>query len=561
MTFRLESITLENFRSFAGPTVVGFAPDGLTLIKGVHTAGGSASGTGKSSVLMGIAYALGFCEVPATELRRRNTKHFTVRLVLSDAEGSELVIERSPKLSVSYRGVTTTGKDAESVIYEVLRSPASALSAIAYRQQRTKGSFLHLTESQRREFLIETIGLSAILKSADAAKASLKKAESELLSVRGRLTGMTSVEERFGNIDEQCRSAEAALVDAQLEYDRVQRQPRPEPPQDAAALVSSELAVARSSLREATEAAALLPRLRSRISKLEHDSASIVGSSCPTCKQTWLGDKTAELERIKTELFTVTKEAAKAEMRAQKLAGAEAEVRRLQAMQSVVEDQRRIAADALRAWQSRRDAAQRSLAMVQSNLAALKDTMLKVERLRDEKAKLSQLEARLASEVRVLTAATEILGKNGFAATTLEELLSEVSFEVNEMLPEVPNVSHLSVAVTPDPKTDGLKLAIQAGLDEVSVRSLSGGQQAALELCMDLAVRKVAIRRYGSLVGWVTLDESMDGLDVEAKSAMLSVVSRHAPGQVVIIDHATEVQELFAKVVELRYDGCSTEVA
>ena len=90
---------------------------------------------------------------------------------------------------------------------------------------------------------------------------------------------------------------------------------------------------------------------------------------------------------------------------------------------------------------------------------------------------------------------------------------------------------------------------------KIPIKALSGGQECAFELCSDLATAGTIRDRSGSKLGWVALDEAMDGLDVESKTFALEAVREMVNGQLLIIDHSTEVKEGFEKVIEVEYDG------
>ena len=66
----LKSLSLAGFRSFVEQATVEFPESGLVLVRGTNTdSSGVSSGSGKSSLLLGISYALGYCPFPATELQ------------------------------------------------------------------------------------------------------------------------------------------------------------------------------------------------------------------------------------------------------------------------------------------------------------------------------------------------------------------------------------------------------------------------------------------------------------------------------------------------------------
>src|ERR1035441_4995309 len=88
-TIDLVAEELEAFRSFVEPSGFNLPLRGLYGIRGRNADTGGSSGAGKSSINLGIAYALGYCPFPATELQSwltENPMSVTLKLVTPDAE-------------------------------------------------------------------------------------------------------------------------------------------------------------------------------------------------------------------------------------------------------------------------------------------------------------------------------------------------------------------------------------------------------------------------------------------------------------------------------------------
>jgi len=80
---RPSKLTIKGFRSFEEEATFEFKEGDFVLISG-HSATGSQSGTGKSSVLMAMAFALGIKALPATELKNWRSKSLSVELTIVD---------------------------------------------------------------------------------------------------------------------------------------------------------------------------------------------------------------------------------------------------------------------------------------------------------------------------------------------------------------------------------------------------------------------------------------------------------------------------------------------
>jgi DNA repair exonuclease SbcCD ATPase subunit len=179
------------------------------------------------------------------------------------------------------------------------------------------------------------------------------------------------------------------------------------------------------------------------------------------------------------------------------------------------------------------------------------------------KAKMVDVERRQA----IASLSAKVLGRNGFLGTIFDEILYDIQHRCNEMIAFLPNASQFAISISSDKvtKTKGTakkEIAVNITKDgkDVSIRSLSGGQQCSLELCADLASAEAIKSRSGSLFNWICLDEAMDGLGSEEKQAALDMLKQRASGLILIIDHSSEVKEIFTKVIEIEYDGRESRV-
>jgi DNA repair exonuclease SbcCD ATPase subunit len=159
-----------------------------------------------------------------------------------------------------------------------------------------------------------------------------------------------------------------------------------------------------------------------------------------------------------------------------------------------------------------------------------------------------------------------LVGRTGFLGSIFDEVLQEIEMRANGMMQHLPNISSfaLSLSSTSTTKTGEVRKEISKKIfkdgEEKSIQDLSGGQQAGVELCVDLAVAETVKRRTGTHLGWMALDEAMDGLGVIEKQAALDVIRSQVGGLVFIVDHATEIKEGFEQVIEIEYDGRESHV-
>lgn len=184
-----------------------------------------------------------------------------------------------------------------------------------------------------------------------------------------------------------------------------------------------------------------------------------------------------------------------------------------------------------------------------------------VENVKKAEEALAQAQSDLALEKDFVNT----IGREGFLGLIFDDVLDSISNETNDILARVPNVAHITLQFASERETqDGklrkeIKPLIRAGGREVTLRALSGGMQAAVELAVDIAVGTVVMQRTGVFPGWLVLDEAFDGLGVNAKKACLEILKRAAEDRlIIVVDHATEIREAFDTVFNITLrDGIS----
>lgn len=160
-----------------------------------------------------------------------------------------------------------------------------------------------------------------------------------------------------------------------------------------------------------------------------------------------------------------------------------------------------------------------------------------------------------------------LMGRTGFLSSIFDEVLAEISEEINKIVGAIPNTSHVSVSFSSESYTQKGSIkkkilpVVSVGGQQTSLAAgLSGGMQTSVDLAVDLAILSVVSRRTGVSPGWLILDEAFDGLDVTCKEAVFEMLQRHAQDKLIlVIDHSSETKELFSQVIEIVYkNGEST---
>lgn len=172
----LARVEASNFRSLVEPVCVDFPETGLVLLDG-------DSGLGKSSLLMAAAAALGYCQLPGTELQSWLTPAPWRAAVTLRGPAGELRVERGPGGHFIISGSAAPNKpdgkaDRDRVLREVLGAAPAVIRALTYQAQDEPGALYGDDDADRRALLRELLqeGLRPVIDAVPAARAKAEAA-------------------------------------------------------------------------------------------------------------------------------------------------------------------------------------------------------------------------------------------------------------------------------------------------------------------------------------------------------------------------------------------------
>lgn len=88
--------------------------------------------------------------------------------------------------------------------------------------------------------------------------------------------------------------------------------------------------------------------------------------------------------------------------------------------------------------------------------------------------------------------------------------------------------------------------------EDVSVGSLSGGEEKGLSLCVDFALLEVLETQFGMSLNPIILDEPFDGLDAAGREIVVDLLENLARNrQIFVVDHASESKAMFTRFVRV----------
>lgn len=609
---RIKRLELQNFRSFYGQTTVDFPEKGLLLIRGSSLDHGDSSGSGKSSLLLAISYALGICPLPATALTSWGAEGpMQVTLVLESKDHQLITLQRGKKNALFVEGREITGaKNIDETFRLLTRLDPAVLAAITYRVQGTRGVFLSMTDADKKDFLTGLLGLGII-------EDAIEKAEEELANLEVSLKDKQDI---IRTRDEKIAWLRAQtpppLPETSVDHQRIDKLradmaewkktgsflQKPEPSSELKKLekglevVKTKLVALRGKNKEAQDTLARQQRDARNIQNTRRDlqnlqrqrrqvEVGLQNTKCPTCEQTWqnaekLRSVQAEIRETQMQLDSLPESALLESLIGERFEPSP-EIAEWEAAQTKLQNEY----TTLRANDTAQFLAKQSMHLhqytsMERELQALESqarneafaTKQREDWIRNHEIEIAGIEGQQIF-VRDRMAATEksvnaekdflaLMGRKGFLGVIFDDVLAEIREEVNSQLGKLANVSQVTLDFVSESYTKAgttkkvITPVFYVNGHETRLEMLSGGMQTSVELVVDLALMTIVQRRTGALPGWLLLDEAFNGQGTITKEAALEALRVYAEDKlIVVVDHSSETKEFFSQVIEVQNTG------
>ena len=147
-------------------------------------------------------------------------------------------------------------------------------------------------------------------------------------------------------------------------------------------------------------------------------------------------------------------------------------------------------------------------------------------------------------------------GRGGIRALIFDNAIMELSNYLNEYLSQL-FVGDIKIGLISEPSKSGIKTTVMISGMEISINLLSGGQKRRLILAANFALAKLISNRFHGVPNFICLDECFTGLDTVGKEKIMEFLRSMIAEKdfILVIDHATELQESFDSVYEVELRG------
>lgn len=549
----LKKIELEGFRSFKDRTVIEFPTSGAVLISGKYKNENISSGSGKSSILMAIAYALGFNELPATELKNWNSKSLHIEIIL-DKDGTEIKIIRNPKLQILIGKEEYSGTSAQEKLDLVLGVNSDFLKILTYRPQREPGSFLKAPDSEKKNLLREMLQLTEIDEAYERIKLEHDSNKLKIDALDKELQFLNQNVNSWSINENEYEELKNSYVKCQQEIDSIKNNKSLLEGTQRLNVLRLEISDVTQLINQVSIKKQQNSDISLRIRGMQNEIKMMEEEKCPTCMQVWSTGAINAADQRKASMSVLIKQL---EENSKIISKYEEFLNKLNLLTKEYDE-----ISIKTGGESRRakELLEKSN-ILKNNIRIMADQKNKFNSIKNDIAEKQKTKSNLENDIIKYQHSLKILSNQGFLGYIFDELLQELENRVNTLICDIPNLNTFSVSIesSQTAKNGNIKnnitIKIQKLAKDMSIKNLSGGQICALELCFDLAISEIIRNRSGIKFNWVALDEAMDGLDIETKRCAIDTIKKNINGLIIIVDHSTEIKESFEKNINVEFDG------
>lgn len=355
------------------------------------------------------------------------------------------------------------------------------------------------------------------------------------------------------------------------------------------------------------------------ISRIRANKEHIEQSQCPTCLQTWVGENAVASivsmdEQIKQLITTALEHKKTIDSQADiesKLArlkeirkGVEAELNTLQEQRAALDAEKyrmmeaiskeneaarnayslkKIEAEnlnkaeidklneqlkqdeiSLAGKESEHNAYIKAASQYQTEVDSLKKLIeQKKQEVEDTESKLFELKKQI-----VVAEESKRLVKT-YVLQMFQDTLDDIGVVASNIIAGIPNMATSTIYFEGcrETKSGSIKDEIVAiinmdGINDIPIKSLSGGEETTTDLAVDLAVIDVIETKVGKGANFFFMDEPFDGLDSVCKENCLEILKQlDTNKKIIMVDHSSELKEMVSDVILVVKEGDTSTIS
>lgn len=585
-------VEINNILSIESATL-DVSSSGLTLIDGWNFDDDRANGAGKTAICNAIAFAL-YDAVPRkitkSEILRWGAKQGYAKVTL-ESHGRVYEVTRTRPAGVVY-AIDGVSKDITQEEFEKeIGINYNQFITSMYNAQGQEDNFLFLNDRAKKDFLLNLMDLSVLNGCYKHTKDLIKNEQTQINEEKIKLQGYLSKIQAYSEslVDEveiknNVRNTEKEVEEFETQMKQLSSVPKP----DLSSFDTLQQKID-DKRKKFTDIRQQIAVLRSEYRNVEtqivqadsrRDDAH-ASTECPACSEALTVTGNSVSLASDTEARRKHTEHVIAGLREQlvpistSINSLEAEVLKeseLNKLQSDIKAKRQKQYSEYDSAQKRISDLKRLveqkrglLNSFQQSLENNKSLNDKIVALKNNAKEIQKTIKTSMDNIELLESAAQIFSPTGAPAYIMDSAVDSFNSVVTQYVQMIwPSASY--ELQTYKEKKDGSKTAKFSELlmingKKCSIGSLSGGQQRALSLALDFAIRDVMDLHFGIHMNPVILDEPFDGLDSIGREIVIDLLEElSAKRNIWVIDHASEAKAMFNDVIRVEKRSGVTSV-
>lgn len=580
----IKSISVSNILSIEEASIT-LDTKGLILIEGWNYDADRANGAGKSAIFSAMVWGIYGDyprNIPISDFVRRGSKKASVTVTL-ETSGHILTVTRSRPGGISI--INESGKTyTEAEYLSLLDVSYDQYLLIGYFAQSLSQRFLDLNDSGRKDLIVK-------LMKADMFQAAREKVEADIkantLSIQKLISETSNLSSKVEAWTESLVDEEELVVNIENAYAYIGRVDKEiktlasisEPDTSSYSLAIEKLQEQLSTIASAKGES---KALRRQLQQLENEKPpeDVCDGICPCCNESLdiVGSEfkkhdsssfASKLKAFKTRQSSTRTSILDSISKAEEGLGNEEKVRdTIHRLQEKASGIRQEYMDA----KTRRKELEMLAKSKRTELTALQKTLSEQEvlktKIKNTKASISTIDGDVtALQTKAITLKTisDLFSPTGVQAYILDSVVELFNQKVQEHVSRLWNQSTYELLTYKESKAGAIsaKMSDHLLIDgvEVPVGSLSGGERRCLSIAIDMALVDVVETYSGAKMGMIVMDEPFDGMDNATHINAIELLADVAKDRVVVvIDHSTEAQSMFDRVVKVEKRGGISKV-
>ena len=565
---RVLSLDVENILSIE-KTSISFENNGLVLVEGWNYDTSRANGAGKTALFNCLSFAL-YDKLPrkitASEILRRGSKSGFARCSVLCGEDIWTVQRSRPKGVEFFRAgvkLDITQEEFESFI----RLSYNQFLLTIYVPQANSGQsnrFLAVPDASKKEFILQLLNIDTFKNAKTnidglikARQAAVDLENNKLQTIRSRIEAYEESLVDTASLEKSVKDLQSSVVLLEkeiLDYSGVSKPDLSKytKTEDSIRLKQADIAQAkakRSMLHDRYR------ELNSAIADYDPNQAcSECGSSLDTADAR--ASHIDHQDKVRQKAIDIKKQIDECDLivsQEQGIIDLSRKIRDKKNQESVDYQAAQLRLNELKA-------------LVRTQTVQIENYSLKLITNTELLNKIEALKGAIAKHVhnctlniqqlelyKTLSAIYSPTGAQAYVLDSVVDSFNEVIQKYIDIM--APNMSYTLNSFKETAKGDVVAKfseTLTKGGKEVSVGSLSGGEEKGLSLCVDFALLEVLETQFGMTLNPIILDEPFDGLDAAGREIVIDLLETLARNrQIFIIDHSSEAKSMFTKSIRI----------